>query len=253
MELQGARAIVTGGASGIGAACVEQLRAAGAHVVVLDRDDAPVASGSVRVDIADEAAAVAAVHEAVAQLGGLDVAVLSAGVGGSAPLLELTTREWDRVLNVNLRGAFVCLRECARAMTERRSKPADAAIVAVTSISGFLSERLMAHYSVSKAGLAQLVRSSARELGAHGVRVNAVAPGTTETPMFAATDRLPGYRAQVARRAALGRVGTAADVARVVVALCTLEWVTGQVVAADGGVSLHSPIDPEEPLEEERR
>jgi NAD(P)-dependent dehydrogenase (short-subunit alcohol dehydrogenase family) len=67
--------------------------------------------------------------------------------------------------------------------------------------------------------------------------------------MFGATERLPGYRDQVARRAALGRVGTAADVAQAIVALCTLDWVTGQIVAADGGVSLHSPIDPQEALE----
>jgi NAD(P)-dependent dehydrogenase (short-subunit alcohol dehydrogenase family) len=197
----------------------------------------------VRADIADEDAVVAGVSEAVTQLGGLEVAVLSAGVGGSAALLDMTTQEWDRVLNVNLRGAFVSLRECARAMT------GGGAIVAVTSISGFLSERLMAHYAVSKAGLAQLVRSAARELGARGIRVNAVAPGTTDTPMFAPTERLPGYREQVARRAALGRLGTAADVAQAVVALCRLDWVTGQIVAADGGVSLHSPIDPQESLE----
>jgi NAD(P)-dependent dehydrogenase (short-subunit alcohol dehydrogenase family) len=243
MELQGARAIVTGGASGIGAACVLQLRGAGARVVSLDLADAPDADWSVCADVADEDAVVAGVGEAVAQLGGLDVAVLSAGVGGSAPLLDLTTQEWDRVLNVNLRGAFVSLRECGRAMT------GGGAIVAVTSISGFLSERLMAHYAVSKAGLAQLVRSAARELGARGIRVNAVAPGTTDTPMFAPTERLPGYREQVARRAALGRLGTAADVAQAVVALCRLDWVTGQIVAADGGVSLHSPIDPQESLE----
>ena len=243
MELQGARAIVTGGASGIGAACVSQLRGAGARVVSLDLADAPDADWSVRADIADEDAVGAGVSEAVAQLGGLDVAVLSAGVGGSAPLLDMTTQEWDRVLNVNLRGAFVSLRECGRAMS------GGGAIVAVTSISGFLSERLMAHYAVSKAGLAQLVRSAARELGARGIRVNAVAPGTTDTPMFAATERLPGYREQVAGRAALGRLGTAADVAQAVVALCRLDWVTGQIVAADGGVSLHSPIDPQEPLE----
>ena len=247
MELQGARAIVTGGASGIGAACVAQLRGAGVRVVSLDLADAPDADGSVRADIADEDAAAAGVSEAVAQLGGLDVAVLSAGVGGSAPLLDMTTQEWDRVMNVNLRGAFVSLRECARAMT------GGGAIVAVTSISGFLSERLMAHYAVSKAGLAQLVRSAARELGARGIRVNAVAPGTTDTPMFAATERLPGYREQVAGRAALGRLGTAADVAQAVVALCRLDWVTGQIVAADGGVSLHSPIDPQESLEGNER
>ncbi len=247
MELQGARAIVTGGASGIGAACVAQLRGAGARVVSLDLDDAPDADWSVRADIADEDAVVAGVSEAVTQLGGLDVAVLSAGVGGSAALLDMTTQEWDRVLNVNLRGAFVSLRECARAMT------GGGAIVAVTSISGFLSERLMAHYAVSKAGLAQLVRSAARELGARGIRVNAVAPGTTDTPMFAATERLPGYREQVAGRAALGRLGTAAEVAQAVVALSRLDWVTGQIVAADGGVSLHSPIDPQESIEGNER
>ncbi len=248
MDLQDARAIVTGGASGIGAACVEQLQGAGARVVVLDLTDAVAGTaGSLRVDIADEDAVVAGFQEAVGRLGGLDIAVLSAGVGGSAPLLDMTTQEWDRVMNVNLRGAFVSLREAARAMTD------GGAIVAVTSISGFLTERLMAHYGASKAGLAHLVRSAARELGARDIRVNAVAPGTTDTPMFVATERLPGYRDQVARRAALGRVGTAADVAQAVVALCTLDWVTGQILAADGGVSLHSPIDPQEALEGNQR
>jgi len=248
MELQGARALVTGGAQGIGAACVAQLQVAGAHVAVLDLVTAPSADASRVVDVAEEAAVVAAVSSVVQRFGGLDVAILSAGVGGSAPFLDLTTQEWDRVVGVNLRGAFVCLRECARAMAKNTPAPGGA-IVAVTSISGFLSDRLMAHYAASKAGLAQLVRSAARELGALGVRVNAVAPGTTDTPMFDATDRLPGYRERVARRAALGRVGTADDVARAVVALCTLDWVTGQIVAADGGVSLHSPIDPQESFE----
>lgn len=241
MELQGAGAIVTGGASGIGAACVELLRFSGARVVVFDL--AETRNGMVTVDVTDEAAVVDGVASAVAQLGGLDLAILSAGVGGSAPLLDLTLAEWDRVMNVNLRGAFVCLRECARAMT------GGGAIVAITSVSGFLTERRMAHYSASKAALAQLVRSAARELGARGIRVNAVAPGTTDTPMFTATDRLPGYRERVAQRAALGRLGTAGDVAQAAVALCTLDWVTGQVVAADGGVALHSPIDPQEGLE----
>lgn len=176
-------------------------------------------------------------------LGSLDVAVLSAGVGGSASLLEMTIDEWDRVFNVNLRGAFLCLRECGRAMDHGGS------IVAVTSISGFLADRAMAHYAASKAALSQLVRSAARELGTNGIRVNAVAPGTTDTPMFAPTEHLPGYRDRVTRRSALGRLGTADEVAQAVVALCTLDWVTGQILAADGGVSLHSPIDPQESLE----
>ncbi len=237
MDLQHARTIVTGGASGIGAACVAQLRDAGARVEVLDVHASPP------TDVADEDQVVASVARAAGTLGGLDVAILSAGVGGSAPLLDLTTAEWDRVMNVNLRGAFVCLRECARAM---RDSGSGGAIVTVTSVSGFLTDRTMAHYSASKAALAQLTRSAARELGAYGIRVNAVAPGTTDTPMFAATRHLSGYQERVGARAALGRVGSAAEVAQAAVALCTLDWVTGQIVAADGGVSLFSPIDPTE-------
>jgi NAD(P)-dependent dehydrogenase (short-subunit alcohol dehydrogenase family) len=225
MDLRDARAIVTGGASGIGEACVERLQGAGA-------------SG---VDVSDEAQVVAGVAAAVSELGGLDVAILNAGAGGSAPLLDLSTAEWDRIMNVNLRGSFVCLREAGKAM-----KQTGGAIVAVTSVSGFLTERTMAHYSASKAGLAQLVRSAARELGAYNIRVNAVAPGTTDTPMFRATDRVPGYRERVTERSALGRIGTAAEVADAVIALCELDWVTGQILAADGGVSLFSPIDPTE-------
>jgi NAD(P)-dependent dehydrogenase (short-subunit alcohol dehydrogenase family) len=101
---------------------------------------------------------------------------------------------------------------------------------------------------VSKAGVAELVRVAARELGPFGIRVNAVAPGTTDTPMFASTKRLPGYRERVAERAALGDVGTPDGVARAVTALLELDWVTGQVLAADGGVSLWSPIDPAESM-----
>jgi NAD(P)-dependent dehydrogenase (short-subunit alcohol dehydrogenase family) len=238
MDLQNARAIVTGGASGIGAACVTRLHDAGARVEILDLRSTPP------VDVADEQQVVAGVARAVGALGGLDVAILSAGVGGAAPLLDLTTAEWDRVMNVNLRGAFVCLRECARAM---RDGGMPGAIVTITSVSGFLTERTMALYSASKAALAQLTRSAARELGVYGIRVNAVAPGTTDTPMFAPTRHLAGYQERAAARAALGRLGSADDVAQAAVALCTLDWVTGQVVAADGGVSLYSPIDPTDP------
>jgi NAD(P)-dependent dehydrogenase (short-subunit alcohol dehydrogenase family) len=243
MEIRGCGAIVTGGASGIGAACVTQLRAAGARVAVLDLTESAQADHSIATDVADEDSVTRGIAAAVDALGGISIAVLSAGVGGSAPLLDLTTDEWDRVMNVNLRGAFVCLRESARAMTD------GGVVVAIASVSGFLADRRMAHYAASKAGLAQLVRSAARELGPRGVRVNAIAPGTTDTPMFAGTERLRGYREQVTTRTALGRVGTADDVAQAVVAVCALDWVTGQILAADGGVSLHSPIDPVEPLE----
>jgi NAD(P)-dependent dehydrogenase (short-subunit alcohol dehydrogenase family) len=245
MELDGAAAIVTGGASGIGRATVSALRRAGARVAVLDLDDAHDADVAVRCDVGDESQLVGAVGAVTEQLGGLDVAVINAGIGGMAKLLDLTAQEWDRVMRVNLRGAFLTLRECARAMVASGS---GGAIAAIGSVSGSLVDRRMAHYSVSKAGVAQLVRVAARELGEHGIRVNGVAPGTTDTPMFAATGSLPGYRERVASRAALGRLGTADDIAQVVVALCTLDWVTGQVLMADGGVSLASPIDPVDSL-----
>jgi NAD(P)-dependent dehydrogenase (short-subunit alcohol dehydrogenase family) len=241
MELQGACALVTGGASGIGAATVAELHAAGARVAVIDRAEASDADVWLQADVGDESEVVAAVREATERLDGLDVAVVNAGIGGMSPILDLTTDEWDRVMSVNLRGAFVTLRESARSMVERGTT---GAIVAVTSVSGFLTDRSMAHYSVSKAGLAALVRVAAREFGPYGIRVNGVAPGTTDTPMFAATDALQGYRERVAGKSALGRVGSAREVAQAIVGLCTLDWVTGQIVAADGGVSLASPIDP---------
>lgn len=248
MELRGAAAVVTGGASGIGAAVVRGLADAGARVAVLDLADAAggPAELTVRCDIAREEAVERAMGEVHERLGGLDVAVLNAGVGGFGGLLDMDVADWDRVLGVNLRGTFLCLRAAGRAMV---ASGRGGAVVAVSSISGFLADRMMSHYSVSKAGVAELVRVAARELGPFGIRVNAVAPGTTDTPMFAATRRLPGYQARVAERAPLGGIGTPDGVAAAVLAMLRLDWVTGQVLAADGGVSLWSPIDPAESLE----
>lgn len=248
MQLGDAAAVVTGGASGIGAAVVRALADAGARVAVLDVADAAdgPAELALRCDIAREDEVERAMAEVHERLGGLDVAVLNAGVGGFGGLLDMDMADWDRVLAVNLRGTFLCLRAAGRAMV---ASGRGGAVVAVSSISGFLADRMMSHYSVSKAGVAELVRVAARELGPFGIRVNAVAPGTTDTPMFAATRRLPGYQARVAERAPLGGIGTPDGVAAAVLALLRLDWVTGQVLAADGGVSLWSPIDPAESLE----
>jgi NAD(P)-dependent dehydrogenase (short-subunit alcohol dehydrogenase family) len=247
VDLNGARAVVTGGAGGIGAAVVARLKARGARVAVLDvAEAAPGAADlAIRCDIADERqveGALSAVHHA---LGGVDVAVLNAGVGGFGGLLDMALEEWDRVMAVNLRGTYLCLRAAGRLMVDGGN---GGAVVAVTSISGFVADRMMGHYSVSKAAVAQLVRVAARELGPFGIRVNAVAPGTTDTALFATAARLPGYRARVAERAALGGIGTPDGVAQAVEVLLGLDWVTGQVLAADGGVSLWSPIDPAESL-----
>jgi NAD(P)-dependent dehydrogenase (short-subunit alcohol dehydrogenase family) len=247
METQGAVALVTGGASGIGEATVDLLRKGGARVAVLDlraREDQ--GDLAIECDVGDEESVVSAVARVVDELGPPGIAVLAAGVGGSAPVLRMTAAEWDRVHRVNLRGVFLSLRESARAMVAAGTP---GAIVALGSVSGLVSDRSLAHYATTKAAVHQLVRVSAAELGPHRIRVNAVAPGCTDTPMFAASDVLPGYRDLVADRAALGRIGSAHEVAEAILALVQLDWVTGHVLTADGGITLRSPLDPTESLE----
>jgi len=245
MDLTGAAALVTGGGSGIGAATVHRLEAAGARVAVLDRQPGGDAPGELPIscDVADEEQVASAVRQVVETFDGLDVAVLAAGVGGMNPVRAMDAAEWDRIVGVNLRGLMLCLRECANGMVQTGRR---GTIVAVGSVSGILADRGLAHYAVSKAGVHELVRVAARELGPNGIRVNAVAPGATDTPMFSATDRNPGYRERIVARTALGRIGTADEVAAAIVALATLDWVTGQILLADGGLSLWSPIDPME-------
>jgi 3-oxoacyl-[acyl-carrier protein] reductase len=236
-------ALVTGGASGIGAATVSLLKAMGSRVASLDLHPSGEADLSVEADVADEAQMTEAVRRVQEDLGLLKLAVLNAGVGSFSPIRSMSVDEWDRVHRVNVRAALIGLRECAEAMSDGGS------IVAVTSISAFTPERGMAAYSTSKAALAQLVRVAARELGPR-ITVNAVAPGATNTPLFSSTEQLPGYQERAATRAALGRVGRPIDIAAAIVSLLSLEWVTGQVLVADGGLSLYSPIDPMEAMEQ---
>jgi NAD(P)-dependent dehydrogenase (short-subunit alcohol dehydrogenase family) len=236
-------AIVTGGASGIGAATVSLLRAMGSRVASLDLQPSAEADLSIETDVADEQQLREAVLRVQEELGLLKLVVLNAGVGSFSPIRSMSVEEWDRVHRVNVRAAFIGMRECAEAMSD------GGAIVAVSSISGFTSERGMAAYSTSKAALSQLVRVAARELGPR-ITVNAVAPGTTHTPLFSSTAELPGYQERAATRTPLGRIGRPIDIAAPIVSLLSLDWVTGQVLVADGGLSLYSPIDPMEALEQ---
>jgi NAD(P)-dependent dehydrogenase (short-subunit alcohol dehydrogenase family) len=120
---------------------------------------------------------------------------------------------------------------------------AGGSIVAVSSISGTLADRDMGAYCVSKAGIDMLVRIAATEWGPNGIRVNAVGPGVTRTPMLAKPEQLPGWVDGLKERTALGRLGEPDDVAEAIVAVLEMSWVTGQTVFADGGLALHSPID----------
>jgi NAD(P)-dependent dehydrogenase (short-subunit alcohol dehydrogenase family) len=238
------KALVTGGSSGIGAEICRLVLEAGGQAVSLDRDAPRGGVPFVQCDVGDEQAVVAAVAEAAATMGGLDRAFLNAGIGGVGGILDLSGEAWDAMHRVDLRGVFLCLRECARLMV---GEGGGGSIVVTSSISSFLADRRMSHYNSAKAGANQLVRIAAAELGPHGVRVNAIAPGVTATPMAATTDEtLPGYKDAVASRTPLGGIGPADAVAEAAIALSDMRWVTGQILAADGGVSLFSPIDVED-------
>lgn len=228
-------AVVTGGASGIGLAVAERLRAGGDTVVVWDID-----GGDIDCDISDPESVSAAIGRTIVNHEVPDRLVACAGIGASGLLLDQEPADWQRVININLTGTWLTMRAVAQAMVNQGT---GGSIVAVSSISGTLADRDMGAYCVSKAGIDMLVRVAAQEWGAHGIRVNAVGPGVTRTPMLANPEQLPGWVEGLAERTPLGRLGEADDVAEAVVAVLELSWVTGQTVFADGGLSLHSPID----------
>jgi NAD(P)-dependent dehydrogenase (short-subunit alcohol dehydrogenase family) len=240
LELAGRTAVVTGGASGIGAGVVAELQHRGVRVVSLDLSRGGPADLEIECDVSDEASVDAAVKAAVDHLGGLHYAFCNAGVAGMAGLLGMTTAEWDRVVSVNLRGVFLTLQRTARAI---RDTGEGGAIVCTASTAGVLADLGMVHYSVAKIGVRQMVRVAARELGQFGITVNAVAPGLTDTPMTAATKDIAGYHDSVIANTPLHRLGRIDDIVEAVLALLCLRWVTGQTLVADGGVSLAAGTD----------
>ena len=230
-----ARAVVVGGASGIGAAVAQRQRAQGLEVVVWDVAE----PCTVHCDISDPAQVEAATS---ATLDGGDapaVVTVSAGVGHGGPLADAGPDDWDRVLGVNAKGVWLAMRALAAPM----GAAGGGSIVAVSSVSARVVDRGMGLYCASKAALDMVVRVAAAEWGPT-IRVNAVAPGVTDTPMLGAAPREGRWLAGVAGRTVLGRLGRPDDIAEAVLALHGLHWVTGQVLECDGGLALHSPINP---------
>jgi NAD(P)-dependent dehydrogenase (short-subunit alcohol dehydrogenase family) len=239
-ELSGT-AIVSGGASGSGAAVCEALQRQGVRVASIDHQAGGPADVVVAGDVGDEASLDAAMAEAVDGLGGrLSYAFVNAGVAGMGTILGMPMEEWDRIARVNARGAFMTLQRAARHIVAGGE---GGAIVATSSSAGELADLGFVHYSMAKIAVRHMVRVAARELGPHGIRVNAVAPGPTTTPMMAGTEAIPGYHERLQQVTPLGRLGHAEDVAEAVLALFALRWVTGQTLAVDGGVTLVSGTD----------
>ena len=235
-------AVVTGGGSGIGRATATAFAKAGHHVVVADVDDAggeetvaSIGGGTfVHTDVAGEEDVLALFDEA-ARHGRVAVVHNNAGVTvRRKPIHELEADAWDRVLGVNLRGAWLVLRSALRAM-----RPDGGAIVNTVSVAGFAANPGGAAYCTSKAGLIMLTRVAALENGDQGIRVNAVAPGSIATPM--AENFAPGSNAE--GPPPTGRRGTAEEVAAAVVWLASDEasYVNGTVLTVDGGWTTSLP------------
>jgi NAD(P)-dependent dehydrogenase (short-subunit alcohol dehydrogenase family) len=229
-------AVVVGGSSGIGAAVAARQRAHGATVLVWDIKE----PCDVRCDVSDPHAIEASASSTVDRIGVPTVVTVCAGIGHSGLLLDVDPDDWDRVMTVNVRGPWLVMRSMARRMIDAGIA---GSIVATSSVSAHLVDRNMGAYCASKAALNMTVKVAAAEWASSRIRVNAVGPGVTDTPMLGGAPVDRGWLAKVAGRTALGSIGSADDVADAIVALHQLPWVTGQVLDADGGLGLHSPID----------
>jgi NAD(P)-dependent dehydrogenase (short-subunit alcohol dehydrogenase family) len=240
--LAGKKLLVTGGDSGIGLAFVRAAVADGAALRVIVREDSQSLDGIVdsdarfAADLADPASTTAAVAAAIESQGGtLDGLVSCAGVFLHEAALETSADDWNAVLDVNLRGAFLVARDAALAMRPTGR----GAIVMVSSQIGEIGHPAAAAYAASKAGINGLVRSMALELASAGIRVNAVGPGPVETPMTAEALADPKRAGELVEQVPLGRLGQPEEIAAVIRFLLSddASFITGQVVMADGGVT----------------
>lgn len=250
-RLRGRVAVVTGAGSGIGRAIALRLASEDARVVIgdLDADSAGATADAIRaaggaaeaatVDVRDPDSVAALVDRAVDVWGQLDVAVANAGIGVAGDVLGQTLEDWDRMFAVNARGAFLTNKHALRVMLPRRS----GSIVNVASIGGMVGLSGRAGYCASKAAVVGLTKAAAVDYAEHGVRVNAISPGTVDSPWIgritASADDPAEQRRQMEGRQLVGRLGTPEEIAGLVAYLASDEstFVTGSNFVIDGGVT----------------
>jgi NAD(P)-dependent dehydrogenase (short-subunit alcohol dehydrogenase family) len=239
-DLTGLRALVTGGASGIGEATARLLQSRGASVAVLDLDTGGVESPfvAVRADVTDDDAVRRAVAEAVERLGGLDILVNNAGIGAAGTVEDNADDEWRRVFDVNVLG----MARVARVALPHLRESEHAAIVNVSSVAATAGLPQRALYSATKGAVLSMTLAMAADHVGEGIRVNCVTPGTADTPwvqrLLAAADDPDAERAGLEARQPMGRLVSASEVAEAIVYLAdpASASTTGTVLAVDGGM-----------------
>ena len=246
MNLSNRVAIVTGGGRGIGRTIALKLAEVGATVVVNDIGEAsPVDSVAeeikamggqslaVLADVSSSSDVARLVEETIAAYGKVDILVNNAGIARDQLIIRMSDEDWDRVLSVNLKGAFLCARAVLRHMIKQRW----GRIISIASIVGLVGNPGQANYASAKAGIIGLTRTVAKEVASRGITANAIAPGFIDTEM---TQRLEeDWKQQLKKQIPLGYFGSPRDVAEAVAFLASEEarYITGQVLSVDGGMA----------------
>lgn len=243
MEIKGKNIFITGSTRGIGLAMAHQFASLGANIVLNGRSaisDDLVASFSdygvtvvaISGDVSEASDAKRMVSEAIEHLGSVDVLVNNAGITNDKLMLKMTEEDFERVLKINLTGAF----NMTQAVLKPISKARQGAIINVSSVVGLTGNIGQANYAASKAGLIGFTKSVAREVAARNVRVNAIAPGFIESDM---TDVLSEkMQEQILGQIPMKRIGKAQEVAQLASFLAGQDYITGQVIAIDGGMTM---------------
>lgn len=246
LSLEGKVAVVTGGRQGIGKAIALTLAEAGADVVVCGRtlpDLEKVAeeiralgrrSLAVQTDVSRKSEVDNLVQRVEDELGTIDILVNNAGISGRATLFEASEDEWDRVMDVNLRGCYLCSQAVGKGMIERKKGN----IISIASTDGLSAETLRMPYNISKAGVVMLTRVLARQLSSYGIRVNAIAPGWIRTEMTRLLWDYPERLKLVEAEIPLGRIAEPGEMAGVALFLASeaSSYITGHTIVADGGM-----------------
>lgn len=249
MALDGKIAIVTGAAGGIGYAIAERFLREGARVLIADVDQAKGDKAEkdlsklgsarfIRTDVAKRLEVHNLVAAAIDAFGDIDVLVNNAGIVHGADFLDLKEEDFDRVLNINLKGSFLAGQAVARYMVDKVKRGgAPGAIVNMSSVNAVFAIANQVPYSISKGGVNQLTKVMALSLAPFGIRVNAIGPGSIMTEMLASVNADPAAKNRILSRTPLGRIGEPSEIAAIAAFLASddASYITGQTIYADGG------------------